>query len=403
MVDPKVHCKSTTANKNKSNRAASSSKAKKGSNSGSVRTVAVPVRNYTIMTSKVNSFSLGMEKYAGRNSTIIKGSCLLQSLYAPRLPPNMFTVNSIVTVPINNIPMHPVHWGCNRVMNQFTSFVRWKAKSLRVKFVPYVGAYQPGQILMAFTSCIQDGGPDGSGELFQSAMMDIPGSISCSLGYQSNGALCKMPFIDAFDWGFCCRAGNDINEIYQGAFIVGLTGGVDLFGAPSSVYLGQLILEYEIALSEPASILNLVRPAVKGVFYDSALANKSALQARVPTSVVKPGDILALPWYPPADGVNPTTWTYYDRPVNGTRIKQGPGIGDTVYARAGYSDGDYTQLTFHPSLAAATRNQTLGAPADVLVNETGSTINTSTWLTTSLDLAKVILPTLVDVAATVLL
>lgn len=372
----------------------------------SVRTSAVPVRINTFMTSKTNSFSTSMQRYAGRESFIIKGSCLLKNLHAPKLAAISFASSSVITVPIENIPMHPVLWSCNRVMNQFTSYIRWKLKSVKARFVPYVGANQPGQLLMGFTSCIQDGGPDGSDEVLQSSIMDMPGSIAVSLGFPSDKTTCsKMPFIDAFGWGFTCRSGSDVNEIYQGALIVALTGGPDLFRSSSgNVYLGQIILDYEIALAEPASTLSLIRPSVKGLYRGNIGPNGPVFLALDPDAV-KPGDILALPWYPPSEsGAENDALRFVDT-SGGLAYKQ-PKIGETVYVRAGNYDNNIPGSTvsgmIYPSLAAAQRPVT-STYENALANTSASMMTTTNWVTAGIDLAKVILPTIIDTAATLLL
>jgi len=349
-----------------------------------------------------------MQRYAGRESFIIKGSCLLKNIYAPKLAAITFASANVITVPIENIPMHPVLWSCNRVMNQFTSYIRWKLKSVKARFIPYVGANQPGQLLMGFTSCIQDGGPDGSNENLQSAIMDMPGSVSSSLGFPSDKTTCaRMPFIDAFDWSFTCRSGSEVNEIYQGALVVALTGGPDLFRSTSgNVYLGQIVLDYELALAEPASTLSLIRPTVKGV-YNNTIGAQSAVVVQFTPDAVKPGDILALPWYPPSEsGAENASLQFTDSPSS--VAYKVPGVGDTVYAKVGgrmtASPSSNFGAKIYPSLQAAqTIGNVDGTDNMALSNTSLSDMTTTSWITAGLGLAKVILPTVIDTAVTLLL
>lgn len=350
-----------------------------------------------------------MQKYAGREAHIIKGRCLLKNLSAPFMSDKVFGGQSVVTLPIEYIPMHPTMWSCNRVMNQFTSYVRWKLKSVKVTFVPYCGANQSGSLWMAFTSCIQDGGPDGNNETLQSAIMDLPGSTNCSLGIPTgSGCSAKMPFIDAFDWGFTCRAGSDINEIYQGALVVALTGGKDLFyNAAGNVYLGQLILDYEIALAEPASVLSLLRPRVKGQYSQGQIPVGDSVRIFFDSASCHVGDILALPWYPPSGDDNViNSLAFTEGNQIGLAVKK-PENGQTVYAKVmNQNNAAVKEAVIYPSLAAA---QQAGQTTNLLtlpntLKNTGNIpVDSTSWLTHSLNLAKVILPAVLDTAVTLLL
>jgi len=344
-----------------------------------------------------------MHKYKGRDSLIVKGSCLLSSVYAPYLASISFQNTPILTVPVLNLPMHPSLWGCNRLLNVFTSYIRWNLKSLKVRFVPFLGTNQPGTLMMAFTSCIQDGGPDGSGDQLQGAMMDIPGSLSISLGFPDSRLSCKMPFIDAFDWGFTCRTGNDINEIYQGALVVALTGTPQLFrdASGSSVYLGQLILDYEIALAEPASTLSLLRPPIKGTWKPTIPVGQPAAIAWDQSSV-RNGDILSLPWYLPSESGSDNTNLQFLDPT-GVVSGASPKNGETVYVRvwdSPTSSANYPS-TIHKSLATAMRATSVNDNS--LRSVAPSSLDTTSWINTAFNVAKVILPAAIDAATTILL
>jgi len=308
--------------------------------------------------------------------------------------------------------MHPVLWGCNQVMNQFTSYVRWKLKSAKARFIPYNSATTNGSLMMAFTSCIQDGGPDGNAMQLRSAMMDIPGSINVSLGIPSvNKNVAKMTFVDGLDWKFTCRSGFDVNEMYCGALIVALTADSALYRAlGGNVYLGTIQLEYEIALAEPASTLSLVRPRPKINFKQSQVGSNQPLQVIIDQNTAKAGDIMALPWYPPTEVDSHNNIMNFASASGGNATPPVP--GQTVYLRA-QSDTGLGQFsgnligTFFPSLAAAMKAS--DNPNDLnnfnLKNISPTTTFTpdSSWITAGLGLAKVILPSLIDTAATILL
>jgi len=281
---------------------------------------------------------------------IISGKANLSEAVIPQL--GGFVRNKLynsgsycATLPICCIPMHPLQWQCDRLFTQMNSYVRWKVLRLAVEFVPSKGTNVEGTILMGFTSCISDGGPQGAMTSLKTAISDLPGSEDVPIG--TPGRKCHMTFVDAFDWNFTCLKGGTINEVYAGAFVAAVSGNRDfILGIDSAMYLGDFIIHYEIALAEPAAVLQLSRSPVVGKWNYAQNANivqGSLISLALDDTVTSTdtGDILQLTWFDPI--VNYDQFAvplenycrFTDSPTAPSAISIGnrPKDGQTVYGR----------------------------------------------------------------------
>jgi hypothetical protein len=118
--------------------------------------------------------------------------------------------------------------------------------------------------------------------------------------------------------------------------------------------LGNLVLTYKIALSEPSSILRLNDTRMNPRWDPQSLTTAGApVRAIVPADDYKEGDILSLTWLVP--GTNGLlSWENASHGVQ--NMGTGPQDGDVVYGRvADYkpSEGHSRMTYLYPSLQAA--------------------------------------------------
>jgi len=427
-----------TPNKIKNNRAASSAKAqkgKKGSGGRSITTSVVPKYNTTIRSG--NDFSISNRAFAGRDATVLKGKMILCDVYYPSVSDlALDSQKSSLTFQVCNVLMHPTQWNCNRLLNQFTSYIRWKPIKLSMKFIPNQGTLATGQIVMGFSSCVQDGGPSGAGMALKAAITDLPGSLVVPMG-QAQAQKVHMPFINAFDWNFTCRSGNVVNEIYCGVFVAALSGSRSDFIGPDKIgaMIGSFELSYEIALAEPASLLNFTVPEYQ-IKYMTEYMNPTASTTHSPFittatnrraadahSGVQVGDILQATWSHPTpksgSGALANFLFHFSNEIGQTGSlipsRMVPREGQTIYGKVMQLDPTSSAAVWimwfadlksaiaaNPKKATELRDNDLENVLRVTLAN-GANIPTTSWSTMLLDTAKVILPAMIQSAVSVLL
>jgi len=348
----------------------------------------------------------------GHDAMVIKGVANLCEAVVPQV--GSFTLQQLAnsgfysyTLPMVNIPMHPLQFQCDRLYTLFNSFIRWKAISLSVEYVPSCGTDKQGSILMGFTSCMADGGAQGVMAGLKTAISDLPGSVEIPIGLP--GKKCTMTFIDAFDWNFTCLKGGTLNEVYSGAFVAAVTGPADM---TNYSYLGDFRIHYEIALREPAAVLSIPRGKMTGKWFGMQSTNivagdRPRLRLNPDSSPgANDGDILQLTYMDPVDAYSAgstqaaSNYLRFGPPgSNTTAYGKKPKNGQTIYGRV-QSDvndvlGKYVNLYAGVEDAKAEKDPLTASYTPPAVSGTNPTTD---WKTTMLDSAKILIPAAVQLA-----
>jgi hypothetical protein len=302
-----------------------------------------------------------------------------------------------------------------------------------MKFIPNQGTLATGQIVMGFSSCVQDGGPDGAGMELKAAITDLPGSLVVPMG-QAQPQKVHMPFINAFDWNFTCRSGNVVNEIYCGVFVAALSGSRSDFSGPDKIgaMIGSFELSYEIALAEPASLLNFTVPSYQ-ISYMSSYSNLTSSNSTPPlitpatnrsvvgsANGVQVGDVLQATWsHPtPKTGAGAKGYTQFTFSSDGniaSASRNNPKEGQTVYGKVMQMDPTSSSTVWimwfadlKSAIAANPKKAGTVGESDLenvlrmyLAHDTS--VPTTSWSTMLIDTAKVILPAMIQTAVSVLL
>lgn len=349
---------------------------------------------------------MGMQRIAGRDAVVVKGTSLLCEAVAPRLNARERNILGNAghfswCVPITNLPMHPALFNCNRLMSIFSSYIRWKLLKISVEFIPVQGTNVNGTILMGFTSCIADGGVDGAMNELKAAISDLPGVVEVPLGQITSGRA-VMPFTGAFDWNYTCRRGGTLNEVYCGAFVSAFNVSPAQYTPGSHQYLGDFRVHYEIALAEPSAVLNFIRPTLKGAeWVNTAVTAGTAIEASFPTGTTNQGDILQLTWSDPSE-TNTSTKLVSELAsfagLFGVQAGKGPKLGQTVYAKNNgvYNSSalDKERYRFYEHYEDAVANR-----GELMFHSTNTDVPSTQWLSNLWEGAKVIIPAVSQVVA----
>lgn len=204
-------------NKNQKTKSRGASTAAKKAKAGRVMQVTQSVPRYNTSLKSGNAFDTNIKTVEGKKALVVTGSSILLEVNAPKIP-----VDKDQVIPLGNLPLHPFFFNCPRLLNIFTSYIRWKLLKLRVKYIPRCPTTASGEVVMGFSSCIQDGGPDGTYQNLKSVIVDLPGSVVCQVGQVS--PVCESPFLKSLDWKFTCRDGMNLNAIYCGLFSAAIEG-----------------------------------------------------------------------------------------------------------------------------------------------------------------------------------
>lgn len=387
---PRCLIKLVNKNKNRNRNGASTGTPKRGVKASRVMKSTQSVLKYNTSLQGGNSFNTSVRSVDGKKSMVVSGSSILMEVKTPKLP----TVDAVSVFGLTPVPLHPLFFNCPRLLGLFSTFIRWKLINIRIRYVPRCPTTVTGEIVMGFTSCIQDGGPSASMDLsdraVKSAIVDLPGSVVSHIG--SKSPACDASFLKALDWKFTCRDGLNVNVIYSGLFIAAIDGDFTKTPVESGGYsigglhCGSLVLDYEIALHEHASILNFSANSYlrNALWMPQNVNDTQALRLQVPsgTTPYRTGTVSSFTYLGGETIDN-------DNLYFGDDSTRRPVTSQQLYFRQGaLSAADPTkyELTIHENLEDATMNR------NALTNRSGAAMNIGSWSTYALEFAKVILP-----------
>jgi len=376
-------------NKNKRNQVGRTTAVKKMTKgTGAVLKSAQSVLKHNTSIQGGNLFTQDFRNVDGKRSLVVKGSAILQEV---RCPPR--TQVDQTFYPVGMIPLHPMYFNCPRLMGLFSSYIRWKLLNFKVRYIPRCPTTVSGEIVMGMSSCIQDGGPSASSQLstdqaVKAAIMDLPGSVVSHIG--SVSPVCQASFLQALDWKFTCRDGTNVNAIYCGLFCAGIEGDFTDDAASTNGFsianlrAGTLVLEYEIALHESASILGFSTQSAAPKDWNSAsLAAGALLTPSLLTDTPYNSGTIGTMVFDNANGTHTQNLKFYgSSTTDATAVKN----GQLVWTRQNDNGAGTKYVSLHESLAEA---QQFTRP---LKNASAGAIDTSTWSTFAFSTAKVLLP-----------